>query len=333
MKVQTLLIRGFMAATLFSSHAALAERSLLNVSYDTTREFYRGVNQEFVKYWKSKTNETVKIEQSNGPESKQARAVLDGLEADVLTLVISSDIDQIAKQTKLLPSNWQGKLPHNSSPYTSTIVFLVRKGNPKKVKDWGDLIRPDISVVTSNPKTSGGARYSYLAAWNYAQKTLGNKEAAKDFMRKLYKHVPVLDTGAHGATVSFTERGIGDVLLSWENEAQLVIKELAGDFDIIVPPTSILGEPSVAMADKAVDKHKNRDLVQAYLQYLYTPEGQKLAAKYYYRPISPELVDAKELAVFPKVKLASVKEIAGSWGQAQKEHFDNGGTFDQIYAH
>jgi sulfate transport system substrate-binding protein len=333
MKIQTWLLRSLIATTVLISHSAFAERSLLNVSYDPTRELYQEFNQEFVKYWKGKTKETVTIQQSHGGSSKQARTVIDGVDADVATLAMSYDIDQIVKKAKLLPANWQSRLPHNSTPYTSTIVFLVRKGNPKKIKDWGDLIKPNVSVVTPNPKTSGGARYNYLAAWNYAEKTLGSKEATKDFMKKLFKHVPVLDSGARGATTTFIERGIGDVLLAWENEAFLAINELdAGKFEIVVPPTSILAETPVAVIDKVVDKHGTRDLAEAYLQYLYSPIGQKLAAKYYYRPISPELADPKDLARFPKLKLFSVNEQFGGWEKAQKEHFDDGGSFDQIYA-
>jgi sulfate transport system substrate-binding protein len=334
MKIQTGFVRSFIIiVVILISQNAQAGRKLLNVSYDPTRELYQEFNQAFIKYWEAKTKETVSIEQSHGGAGKQAKAVIDGLEADVLTLAISYDIDQLSQKSKLLPANWQSRLPYNSTPYTSTIVFLVRKGNPKKIKDWGDLIKPSVSVVTPNPKTSGGARYNYLAAWNYAEKTLGNKEAAKGFMRHLFKHVPVLDTGARGATLTFIERGIGDVLLAWENEALLTVKELnEGEFEIVVPSSSILAEPPVAVVDSIVDKHKTRDLAEAYLQYLYTPVGQKLAAKYYYRPILPALVDAKELAAFPKLKLSSIAEIAGSWDKAQKEHFDDGGTFDQIYA-
>lgn len=333
MKTQAWLFRSLIVGTFFLSHTAFAERSLLNVSYDPTRELYQEFNQEFVKYWKAKTKETVSIQQSHGGAGKQARAVIDGVDADVLTLALSYDIDQIAKKTKLLPANWQSRLPHNSTPYTSTIVFLVHKGNPKKIKDWDDLIKPDVSVVTPNPKNSGGARYNYLAAWSYAEKTLGSKEAAKEFMKKLFKHVPVLDSGARGATTTFIQRGIGDVLLAWENEAFLAINELGeGKFEIVVPPTSILAETPVAVVDKVVDKHGTRDLAESYLQYLYSAVGQKLAAKYYYRPISPELADPKDVARFPKLKLFSVHELFGSWDKAQKEHFDDGGTFEQIYA-
>lgn len=332
MKNQTWLIRSLIAATILFSSQVFADRSLLNVSYDPTREFYQEFNQEFAKYWKTKANEGVTIRQSHGGGGKQARAVIDGLDADVVTLALSYDIDQIAKKGKLLSKDWQSRLPHNSTPYNSTIVFLVRKGNPKKIKDWNDLIRPDIAVITPNPKTSGGARYNYLAAWSYAEKTLGSKEAAKDFMKKLFKHVPVLDSGARGATTTFLQRGIGDVLLTWENEAFLAINELGqGKFEIVVPPTSILAETPVAVVDNVVDKHGTRDLAEAYLQYLYSPIGQKLAAKHFYRPISPEHADPKDLARFPKLKLASVNELFGSWDKAQKEHFDDGGSFDQIY--
>lgn len=332
MKKQTWLIRSLVAATILLSGNSFADRSLLNVSYDPTRELYQEFNQEFVKYWQGKTKENISIQQSHGGAGKQARAVIDGLEADVLTLALSYDIDQISQKAKLLPTDWQKRLPHNSTPYTSTIVFLVRKGNPKKIKDWGDLVRSDISVVTPNPKTSGGARYNYLAAWAYAEKTFGNKEGAKDFMKKLFKHVPVLDSGARGATTTFIQRGIGDVLLTWENEAFLAINELGeGKFDIVVPPTSILAETPVAVVDSIVDKHKTRDLAEAYLHYLYSPVGQKLAAKHYYRPISPKDADPKDLARFPKLKLFTVNEQFGGWDKAQKDHFDDGGSFDQIY--
>ncbi len=332
MKKHTWLIRSLIAATVLISHNAVAERSLLNVSYDPTRELYQEYNQAFSKYWQGKTKEAVTIQQSHGGAGKQARAVIDGLEADVLTLALSYDIDQISKKAKLLPADWQKRLPHNSTPYNSTIVFLVRKGNPKKIKNWNDLINPGVAVVTPNPKTSGGARYNYLAAWAYSEKTLGSKDAAKDFMKKLFKNVPVLDSGARGATTTFIQRGIGDVLLTWENEAFLAVNELGeGKFDIVVPPSSILAETPIAVVDKVVDKHGTRDLAQAYLEYLYSPVGQKLAAKHYYRPISPELADPKDLARFPKLKLFTVNEQFGGWDKAQKDHFDDGGSFDQIY--
>jgi len=332
MKKHTWLIRSLIAATFLIGGNAFADRSLLNVSYDPTRELYQEYNQAFAKYWQGKTKEAVTIQQSHGGAGKQARAVIDGLEADVLTLALSYDIDQISKKAKLLPADWQKRLPHNSTPYNSTIVFLVRKGNPKKIKNWNDLINPGVSVVTPNPKTSGGARYNYLAAWAYSEKTLGSPAAAKDFMKKLFKNVPVLDSGARGATTTFIQRGIGDVLLTWENEAFLAINELGeGKFDIVVPPSSILAETPIALVDKVVDKHGTRDLAQAYLDYLYSPVGQKLAAKHYYRPISPELADPKDLARFPKLKLFTVNEQFGGWDKAQKDHFDDGGSFDQIY--
>jgi len=332
MHKHTWLIRRLIAATVLIIHNAVAERSLLNVSYDPTRELYQEYNQAFSKYWQGKTKEAVTIQQSHGGAGKQARAVIDGLEADVLTLALSYDIDQISKKAKLLPADWQKRLPHNSTPYNSTIVFLVRKGNPKKIKNWNDLINPGVAVVTPNPKTSGGARYNYLAAWAYSEKTLGSKDAAKDFMKKLFKNVPVLDSGARGATTTFIQRGIGDVLLTWENEAFLAVNELGeGKFDIVVPPSSILAETPIAVVDKVVDKHGTRDLAQAYLEYLYSPVGQKLAAKHYYRPISPELADPKDLARFPKLKLFTVNEQFGGWDKAQKDHFDDGGSFDQIY--
>ncbi|MEQ1560313.1 MAG: sulfate ABC transporter substrate-binding protein [Methyloglobulus sp.] len=322
-------------AALLISGTALAERTLLNVSYDPTRELYQDFNKEFIKYWKDKTGEDVEVQQSHGGGGKQTRAVIDGLEADVLTLALSYDIDQIAEKARLLPKDWQSRLPHNSLPYTSTIVFLVRKGNPKGIKDWGDLVKEGVSVITPNPKTSGGARYNYLAAWAYAEKTLGSKEAAKDFVKKLYKNVPVLDSGARGSTTTFIQRGQGDVLIAWENEAFLAINDNENgkdQFEIIVPPTSILAETPVAVVDKIVKKNGTQDLAEAYLKYLYSPVGQKIAAKHYYRPSEPEQADQADLKRFPKLELFTVADKFGGWAKAQKEHFDDGGTFDQIYA-
>jgi sulfate transport system substrate-binding protein len=302
------------------------------VSYDPTRELYQAFNQEFIKHWKEKTGETVEVQQSHGGAGKQTRAVIDGLEADVVTLALSYDIDQIAERARLLPKDWQGRLPNNSLPYTSTIVFLVRKGNPKGIKDWGDLVKEGISVVTPNPKTSGGARYNYLAAWAYAESTLGSKDAAKDFVKKLYKNVPVLDSGARGSTTTFTQRNIGDVLITWENEAFLALKELGdGKLDIVVPPTSILAETPVAVVDKIVKKNGTADLAEAYLQYLYSPVGQQLVAKHFYRPYKAEYANLEDLKRFPKLALFTVNEKFGGWAKAQKEHFDDGGIFDQIY--
>lgn len=322
----------FGAVVLFSG-SVLAERTILNVSYDPTRELYQDFNQHFVKYWKDKTGEEVRVQQSHGGGGKQTRAVIDGLEADVLTLALSYDIDQIAKQANLLPKDWQNRLPNHSTPYTSTIVFLVRKGNPKNIKNWDDLVKDGVSVITPNPKTSGGARYNYLAAWAFAEKKFGSKDAAKDFMKRLFKNVPVLDSGARGSTTTFIQRGIGDVLLTWENEAFLALKELGqGNVEIVVPPVSILAETPVAVVDKIVDKNGTRDLAEAYLQYLFSPVGQNLAAKHFYRPYQPEHAAPEDLKRFPSLELFTVGKEFGGWPKAQKEHFDDGGTFDQIYA-
>jgi sulfate/thiosulfate-binding protein len=319
------------AAGLLLPRPVLADKTLLNVSYDPTRELYQDFNTAFAKYWKGKSGESVTVHQSHGGSGKQARAVIDGLEADVVTLALAYDIDAIA-QTGLLPRNWQTRLPNNSAPYTSTIVFLVRKGNPKGIKDWGDLVRPGISVVSPNPKTSGGARWNYLAAWGYALKSNGGDEAkAKDFVTRLYKNVPVLDTGARGATVTFVERGIGDVLIAWENEAILAVRELGkGKFEIVAPSVSILAEPPVALVDRVAAKHNTKAIAQAYLEYLYTPEGQEIAARHYYRP-RLEAVAVKYADRFPKLTLFTIDEAAGSWARAQKAHFADGGIFDQIY--
>lgn len=306
--------------------------SLLNVSYDPTRELYQDFNQAFAKYWKAKTGQTVTVEQSHGGSSKQARAVIDGLQADVVTLALAYDIDAISENAGLLPADWQKRLPQNSTPYTSTIVFLVRKGNPKHIKDWDDLVKPGISVITPNPKTSGGARWNYLGAWAYALKQSGGTEdKARDFVSRLYKNVPVLDSGARGSTTTFAQRGIGDVLIAWENEAFLSIKELGSDkVEIVVPSQSILAEPPVSIVDKVVDKKGTRSVAQAYLEYLYTPEGQEIAAKNYYRP-RLESVAKKYASTFPKIKLVTIDEVFGGWQKAQKTHFADGGVFDQIY--
>jgi sulfate transport system substrate-binding protein len=330
--MKTKLKLSLLLAGLFIGGNALADRTILNVSYDPTRELYEDYNQAFGKYWKDKKGESIAVQQSHGGAGKQARAVIDGLEADVLTLALSYDIDKIAENSGKLSKDWQKKFPHNSTPYTSTIVFLVRKGNPKGIKDWSDLIKPGVAVITPNPKTSGGARYNYLAAWAYAEKKLGNAESAKDFVKKLYKNVPVLDSGARGSTTTFVQRGIGDVLLSWENEAFLALAEQGeGKFEIVVPPLSILAETPVAVVDKVVDKNHTRDVAESYLQYLYSPEGQKIVARHYYRPASPQYADAKDLARFPKLERVSVNQAFGGWAKAQKAHFDDGGTFDQIY--
>ena len=308
-----------------------AEVSLLNVSYDPTRELYQEVNTAFAKQWKARTGDDVKVRQSHGGSGKQARSVIDGLEADVVTLALGYDIEAIAER-KIVGTDWQKRLPHNSAPYTSTIVFLVRKGNPKGIKDWSDLVKSGVSVITPNPKTSGGARWNHLAAWGYALKQPGGNEAgAREFLGKLYKNVPVLDSGARGATTTFVERGIGDVLIAWENEAILAIKELGPDkVEIVAPTVSILAEPPVAVVDKNVDKRSTRKVAEAYLQFLYTDEGQEIIAKNYYRPAT-EKAAAKYAAQFPKVKLFTLAEVAGNWGQAQKAHFADGGVFDQIY--
>jgi sulfate/thiosulfate-binding protein len=312
------------------THAA--EVTLLNVSYDPTRELYTDFNKSFADYWKKKTGDVVTIKQSHGGSGRQARSVIDGLSADVVTLALAGDIDQIATQGKLLPVNWEERLPEHSAPYTSTIVFLVRKGNPKKIRDWGDLVRPGVSVITPNPKTSGGARWNYLAAWAWARRQPGGSDAtARDFVQKLYKNVPVLDTGARGSTTTFAQRGIGDVAISWENEAWLATKELGPDkFEIVVPSLSILAEPSVAVVDKVVLRRGTRTVAEEYLKYLYTPEGQEIVARNYYRPRDPQVL-AKYAAQFPTLQLVTIKDFGG-WGKAQKEHFGDGGVFDQIYA-
>ena len=329
------LRRTLLAAALASGLAlpAFAQTSLLNVSYDPTRELYQEFNPEFIKYWKEKTGETLEIKQSHGGAGKQARAVIDGLEADVVTLALAYDIDAIAEKTGKIPADWQKRLAHNSSPYTSTIVFLVRKGNPKGIKDWGDLVKPGVEVITPNPKTSGGARWNYLAAWGYALKLPGgNEQSAQAFVTDLLKHVPVLDSGARGSTNTFVQRGIGDVLLAWENEAFLSINELGPDkFEIVVPSVSILAEPPVTVVDGVADKRGTRKAAEAYLEYLYSPVGQKLAAKHYYRPVKPEFADPADIARFPKVNLITIDDLGG-WQAAQKKHFEDGGVFDQIYA-
>jgi sulfate transport system substrate-binding protein len=325
-------VLGFALAVLPQARAADTV-TLFNVSYDPTRELYQDYNAAFSKHWQAKGGGAVEIKQSHGGSGKQARAVIDGLEADVVTLALAYDIDAIAEKSGLLPKDWQVKLPHNSAPYTSTIVFLVRKGNPKGIKDWNDLAKPGIAVITPNPKTSGGARWNLLAAWAYALKNNANDEVkAKEFVAALYKNVPVLDSGARGATTTFVERGIGDVLLAWENEAFLAVNELGKDkFEIVVPSVSILAEPPVAVVEKNAVKHKAEAVAKAYLDYLYSPEGQEIAAKHYYRPREATAA-AKYAAKFPKLNLVTVDEVFGGWQKAQPKFFNDGGVFDQIYA-
>jgi len=320
------------ATTLLVAPALKADVTLLNVSYDPTRELYDDYNRAFAKYWEAKTGKKVSVRQSHGGSGKQARTVIDGLQADVVTLALAGDIDALVTQGKLLPANWQGRLPHNSAPYTSTIVFLVRKGNPKGIKDWGDLVKPGVSVITPNPKTSGGARWNYLAGWAWALKQPGGSEAtATEYIRKLYKAVPVLDTGARGSLTTFAQRGIGDVFISWENEAFLAVKEIGVDkFEIVVPSLSILAEPPVAVVDKVALRKGTADVARAYLEHLYSKEGQEIVAKHYYRPRDPE-VAAKYANVFPKVDLVTIADFGG-WAAAQKKHFADGGVFDKIYA-
>jgi sulfate transport system substrate-binding protein len=336
--MKTMLLNRVLPALFFSlamaaGPAVAKDKELLNVSYDPTRELYADVNQAFAAQWKQQTGETLQVRASHGGSGKQARSVIDGLEADVVTLALAADIDAIADKGKLLPANWQSRLPHNSSPYTSTIVFLVRKGNPKHVKDWGDLARPGIGVITPNPKTSGGARWNYLAAWTWASKQYRDGDKVVDYMTRLFRNVPVLDTGARGATTTFVERGIGDVLLAWENEALLTLDDAdtRSKFEIVVPSISIRAEPPVAIVDKNVDRHGTRKVAEAYLRFLYTPQGQRLAARHFYRPAEPAVVPAAELARFPQVTQVTIDGAFGGWKKAQAEHFADGGFFDRIY--
>jgi len=310
----------------------LADTTLLNVSYDPTRELYQEFNAAFAEHWKQETGEDVTIQMSHGGAGKQARAVIDGLEAHVVTLALAYDIDEIAARSGWFPQNWQSRLPNNSSPYTSTIVFLVRKDNPKGIHDWGDLIKEDVQVITPNPKTSGGARWNYLAAWGWALRQAGGDDhKAEEFVTALYRNVPVLDTGARGSTTTFVQRGIGDVLLAWENEAFLAIEELGPDqFEIVVPSLSILAEPPVTLVDHVVDKYGTREVAEAYLEYLYSPTGQAIAAKHYYRPVAPEHADPADLERFPELELITIDEVFGGWQEAQSRHFADGGVFDQI---
>ncbi len=322
------VLAGAMSLTVLPSFAQPAQ--FLNVSYDPTRELYAEYNQAFARHWKARTGQDVQLRQSHGGSGKQARSIIDGIDADVATLALGGDVDALARHG-LLAADWQKRLPHNSAPYTSTIVFLVKKGNPKGLKDWDDLARPGVQVITPNPKTSGGARWNYLAAWEFAKRKYGGDAQARDFVGRLYKNVPVLDTGARGSTITFVQRGVGDVLLAWENEAFLALKEFGKDkFEIVVPSLSILAEPTVAVVDKVVDKKGTRALAEEYLRYLYSDEGQEIAGKNYYRPTS-EKARAKFDAQFPKLTLVTIDQAVGGWARADKEHFADGASFDQIY--
>jgi sulfate transport system substrate-binding protein len=333
--IPTRFLRKALVLTALAAASAVSmakDITLLNVSYDPTRELYQEYNTAFSKYWKAKTGDDVTIKQSHGGSGKQARSVIDGLEADVVTLALAYDIDEIGTIGKLLNNDWQKKFKHNSTPYTSTIVFIVRKGNPKGIKNWADITKTGVGVITANPKTSGGARWAYLAAYGSVLTAPGGNDAkAKAFIKDVFEHVPVLDSGARGATVTFAERGIGDVLLSWENEAGLVLKEFGAEkFDVVYPPVSILAEPPVAVVDKVVDKRGTREVATAYLEYLYSPEGQDIAGKNFYRPIDPK-AQAKYAKQFPAIKLFDIEKTFGGWTNAQKTHFADGGVFDQIY--
>jgi sulfate transport system substrate-binding protein len=329
MKIRSLMLAAAALGAAAASEAKTIE--LLNVSYDPTRELYADYNKAFATYWKSKTGDDVVVKQSHGGSGAQARSVVDGLQADVVTLALAADIDALHKNGDLLPADWQGRLPENSTPYTSTIVLLVRKGNPKGIKDWDDIVKPGISIVVPNPKTSGGARWAYLAAWGYAQAKYGSQDRAREFITALYKNVPVLDSGARGATTTFVERGIGDVLLAWENEAFLAVKHFGADkFEIVVPSVSILAEPPVAVVDKVVERKGTGEVAKAYLEYLYSDEGQEIAARNFYRPRNAQ-VAARYAAVFPKLELFTIDSAFGGWTSAQATHFADGGVFDQIY--
>ncbi len=330
MRIETWLKHGLLATCLLLGGNAWADKTLLNVSYDPTRELYQEFNAAFAKQWQAQAKEKVTINQSHGGSGKQARSVIDGLQADVVTLALAHDINAISEKARLLPEDWQTRLPHNSTPYTSTIVFLVRKGNPKGIKDWNDLARPGVAVITPNPKTSGGAQWNYLAAWEFGKRHFGEAKA-KEFVSAIYKNVPVLDSGARGSTTTFVERGVGDVFISWENEAFLAIKELGAEkFEIVVPSLSILAEPPVALIDKVVDKKGTRSVAEAYLQYLYSEEGQEIAAKNFYRPTNAKIA-ARYAKQFPSIKLFKIDDAFGGWKNAHKLHFSDGGTFDQIY--
>ena len=321
---------GVLAALVSVTSFGVAAKDFLNVSYDPTRELYEDVNKQFGAYWKQRTGQDINFKQSHGGSGKQARSVIDGLGADVVTLALAADIDVIAEKAKLLPTNWQKKLPNNSTPYTSTIVFLVRKGNPQGIIDWGDLVKPGVGIITPNPKTSGGARWNYLAAWAWAKhQPAGNDAKAQEFVRKIYKNTKVLDSGARGATTTFAERGIGDVLLAWENEAHLAIREEPGKFEIVTPSLSILAEPPVTIVEKNAEKDGNLNLAKAYLNYLYSPAGQEIAAKNFYRPRNTSVLK-KYAATFKPLKLVTIDKEFGGWTKVQKQHFENGGVFDQI---
>ena len=321
---------GVLAALVSVTSFGVAAKDFLNVSYDPTRELYEDVNKQFGTYWKQRTGQDINFKQSHGGSGKQARSVIDGLGADVVTLALAADIDVIAEKAKLLPTNWQKKLPNNSTPYTSTIVFLVRKGNPQGIKDWGDLVKPGVGIITPNPKTSGGARWNYLAAWAWAKhQPAGNDAKAQEFVRKIYKNTKVLDSGARGATTTFAERGIGDVLLAWENEAHLAIREQPGKFEIVTPSLSILAEPPVAIVEKNAEKDGNLNLAKAYLNYLYSPAGQEIAAKNFYRPRNAAVLK-KYASTFKPLKLVTIDKEFGGWTKVQKQHFENNGVFDQI---
>jgi len=332
MNIKKRLTISLLLASLFIGTNAWAEKTLLNVSYDPTRELYQEFNVAFAKYWQAKNNEKITIRQSHGGSGKQARSVIDGLEADVVTLALANDINAIAEKAKLLPEKWQQRLAHNSTPYTSTIIFLVRKGNPKGIKDWDDLARPGVAVITPNPKTSGGAQWNYLAAWQFGKrKFAGDESKVKEFVTNIYNNVPVLDSGARGSTTTFVERSVGDVLISWENEAFLALKEYGADkFEVVIPTFSILAEPPVAVVDKVVDKRGTRQIAEAYLEYLYSEEGQEIAAKHFYRPTNSKVAE-KYVSQFPKVELFKIYEAFGGWKNAHKTHFADGATFDQIY--
>jgi sulfate transport system substrate-binding protein len=325
-----LALAAALATVAFGASAQKAVE-LLNVSYDPTRELYVEFNAAFAKHWKAKTGQDVTIKQSHGGSGKQARSIIDGLDADVATLALAGDTNAVVKNGGWINADWQKRLPHNASPYTSTIVLAVREGNPKNIKDWDDLIRPDIKVITPNPKTSGGARWNYLAAWEFAKRKFGSDAKAKEFIAKLYANVPILDTGARGSTITFAQRGQGDVLIAWENEAYLLEKEFGAKFDVVAPSLSILAEPAVAVVDKNVDRKGTRAVATAYLEYLYTEEGQDIAGKNFYRPAVSEKAKAKYAKQFAKIKLFSIDEAFGGWEKADKEHFADGASFDQIY--